>query len=62
MALKMPSRSASKAWKDIWSARQGVGAIRKIEPAAQIIMQINREYVEAIRTEKHDPWFRRYAV
>lgn len=51
-----------KAWKDIWSAGQGVGAIRKIEPAAQIIMQINREYVEAIRMEKHDPWFRRYAV
>jgi nitronate monooxygenase len=51
-----------KAWKDIWSAGQGVGAIRKIEPVSEIIARIRQEYVQAILAEKEDLWFRRYAA
>lgn len=50
-----------KAWKDIWSAGQGVGAIRQIEPVAQILDGIRKEYLEAIRSEKDDFWSIRYA-
>jgi len=38
----------AKAWKDIWSAGQGVGAIKAIEPAAAIIERMAREYREAV--------------
>jgi nitronate monooxygenase len=51
-----------KAWKEIWSAGQGVGAIRKIEPVSEIIARIRQEYVQAIVAEKEDLWFRRYAA
>jgi nitronate monooxygenase len=51
-----------KAWKDIWSAGQGVGAVRKEEPVADIIAQIRREYEAAIRMEREDFWSRRYAA
>ena len=50
-----------KAWKDIWSAGQGVGAIREIEPLAQILERIRKEYLETILSEKNDFWSRRYA-
>lgn len=50
-----------KAWKDIWSAGQGVGAIREIEPLSQIIDRICKEYIEAIWSEKNDFWSKRYA-
>jgi nitronate monooxygenase len=39
----------AKAWKDIWSAGQGVGAIEDVEPAAAIIGRLKREYDEAVR-------------
>lgn len=50
-----------KAWKDIWSAGQGVGAIRRIEPAAEILDLIRKEYLDAIRSEKDDFWSLKYA-
>jgi nitronate monooxygenase len=36
-----------KAWKDVWSAGQGVGTIHKIEPVAAIVDQLEKEYMEA---------------
>ena len=33
-----------KAWKDIWGAGQGVGAIREIVPAAELVARLAREY------------------
>ena len=36
-----------KAWRDIWSAGHGVGAITSIEPASVIIQQLKKEYDEA---------------
>lgn len=37
----------SKAWRDIWSAGQGVGAIQAIQPAAVIIEELRQEYEQA---------------
>jgi nitronate monooxygenase len=37
-----------KAWRDIWSAGHGVGAIRTIEPVEKIVQQLEREYQEAV--------------
>jgi len=37
-----------KAWRDIWGAGQGIGAIRKIQPAGAFIDQLKAEYREAV--------------
>ncbi len=39
--------NAAKAWKDIWGAGQGIGAIKSVLPAAGLIARLQREYVEA---------------
>jgi nitronate monooxygenase len=39
----------AKAWKDIWGAGQGVGAIHDIVPAAELIARFKREYDQAKR-------------
>jgi nitronate monooxygenase len=36
-----------KAWKDIWSAGQGIGTIHKVEPMADIVDRLVEEYTEA---------------
>ena len=41
------SETKIKAWKDIWSAGQGVGTVRKIVPLAQIVERLESEYQEA---------------
>lgn len=33
-----------KAWKDVWSAGQGIGTIHQIEPIANIVDQLEQEY------------------
>ncbi len=35
---------SKKAWKDIWGCGQGIGAIREIVPAAQLVDRLEREY------------------
>ncbi|WP_269716732.1 NAD(P)H-dependent flavin oxidoreductase [Caulobacter sp. NIBR2454] len=42
--------SAKKAWKDIWGAGQGVGAIHDIPSAADLIARLSAEY-EAAKAE-----------
>ncbi|MGO3714253.1 NAD(P)H-dependent flavin oxidoreductase [Alcaligenes aquatilis] len=37
----------SKAWRDIWGAGQGIGGIDSIEPTADIVARLHREYQEA---------------
>ena len=39
----------AKAWRDIWGAGQGVGAVRAVRPAAEFVAQLAREYQEARR-------------
>ena len=36
--------SAAKAWKEIWGSGQGIGAVREIVPAKQLIERLAREY------------------
>jgi nitronate monooxygenase len=40
--------SRSKAWRDIWGSGQGIGIIDKVQPAADYIAQLEREYREAV--------------
>ena len=37
----------AKAWKDIWGSGQGIGAVKSVVPAAQMIDRLKREYAEA---------------
>ncbi len=37
----------AKAWKEIWGCGQGIGAIDKVQPAADFIAQLKREYAQA---------------
>ncbi|GGE20778.1 2-nitropropane dioxygenase [Primorskyibacter flagellatus] len=39
--------SKAKKWKDIWGSGQGIGAIREVVPAAQLVDRFAREYAEA---------------
>jgi nitronate monooxygenase len=41
------AESKAKAWKDIWGAGQGVGAIDDVLPAAEVVARMRREYEEA---------------
>ncbi|KQW44767.1 MULTISPECIES: nitronate monooxygenase family protein [unclassified Roseateles] len=38
---------AAKAWKEIWGSGQGIGAVREVLPAAQLIARLKREYAAA---------------
>ena len=38
----------TKAWKNVWSAGQGVGAVRACEPLARIVTRLRGEYTNAV--------------
>jgi nitronate monooxygenase len=40
-------RAKAKAWKDIWGSGQGIGSVRKVVPAAELIARLKEEYDEA---------------
>ena len=42
-----PSQADAKAWRDIWSAGQGVAGIDAVQPVAEVVDQLAREYAEA---------------
>lgn len=42
------SDQGAKAWKDIWSAGQGVGNIDEILPARDLVMRMEQEYRETL--------------
>ena len=42
------SRQDLKRWRDIWSAGQGVGAVDRICPLAEVVDQLEREYRAAL--------------
>jgi nitronate monooxygenase len=39
--------TARKAWKDIWGCGQGIGTVRAVVPAAELIARLAREYEAA---------------
>lgn len=49
----------TKAWKHIWSAGQGVSFVREVQPTAELVAQLRREYAEAVVEERQgDAWTR----
>ncbi len=40
-------KDEAKAWKDIWSAGQGVGTIDDVIPARDLVLRMEREYIDA---------------
>jgi nitronate monooxygenase len=47
--LSISSEDEAKAWKDVWSAGQGVGDIQDILPASELCRRLIAEYREAIK-------------
>jgi nitronate monooxygenase len=47
--MNFASRGASdaKAWRDIWGSGQGIGAVKAVQPAGELIARLQREYAEA---------------
>ena len=39
--------NAAKAWKGIWGCGQGIGAIREVVPAGDLVARFKREFAEA---------------
>ncbi len=39
--------NSAKAWKDIWGCGQGIGAVKEITSAAEMIAKLKREYAQA---------------
>jgi nitronate monooxygenase len=37
----------AKAWKDIWGCGQGIGAVKEVLPAADLVARLRREYMAA---------------
>ena len=46
--LGRPEDSEKKRWRDVWSAGQGVGSVRRVEPVAEIIDELARGYEAAV--------------
>lgn len=47
--LSSLSDGKAKAWRDIWGAGQGIGAISAVEPAGELIARLRDEYAQAAR-------------
>ena len=41
------SNAKAKAWRDVWGAGQGIGAVKQIVPAAKLIERLRQEYDRA---------------
>jgi nitronate monooxygenase len=41
--------SKPKAWKEIWGAGQGIGAVKQVVPAAELVARLRTEFIEARR-------------
>jgi nitronate monooxygenase len=42
------NQTESKAWRDIWSAGQGVGQIKRVQTVSEVVADLRREYDEAL--------------
>ncbi len=40
---------SAKAWKDIWGCGQGIGSVKAVLPASQLVARLAREYAQARR-------------
>lgn len=46
------SESKAKAWKDIWSAGQGVGSVKKVSRVKDIVDELILEYKNALQSQE----------
>jgi nitronate monooxygenase len=46
------SESKAKAWKDIWSAGQGVGSIKKVTTIEEVVEELKAEYNTALKLKE----------
>jgi nitronate monooxygenase len=42
-----PGRSKPKSWKEIWGSGQGIGAVTKVVPTAELVNRLEAEYIAA---------------
>lgn len=42
--MNFGSSREAKAWRDIWGCGQGIGAVREVVPAAELVARLQREY------------------
>ena len=47
---------AGKKWTEVWAAGQGLGSIKAIEPVADVVNRLAREYAQATARLQHLPW------
>lgn len=47
MDFEEASKEGSKAWKDIWGCGQGIGAVKSVGPAAELVDRLVEEYAAA---------------
>ena len=43
--------NSAKAWRDIWGCGQGIGHVREVVPAAELVARLKREYAEAAQLQ-----------
>ena len=55
-AEEMDITSEASAWRDIWSAGQGVGGIADIPPARELVARLIAEYRAAMAAAAADPF------
>ncbi|MBM7645647.1 nitronate monooxygenase [Scopulibacillus daqui] len=48
------NRTEAKAWKDIWSAGQGVNTIKQVLPAGELVQELKNEYDQALASLSPD--------
>ncbi len=46
----------SKKWTEVWAAGQGVGAVKAIEPVAEVVNRLEQEYMQALARMRHLPY------
>ena len=47
--MNFQSATGAKAWRDIWGSGQGIGAVKQVVPAADLVDRLAGEYAEARR-------------
>ena len=47
MSFAASGSSEPKAWRDIWGSGQGIGAVKSVQPVAELVARLEREYSEA---------------
>ena len=47
---------AGKKWTEVWAAGQGLGSIKAVEPVADVVDRLEREYAQAITRMRSLSW------